>query len=525
MNLKKSWVNKRLFLNWLFSILVCAYGLYFTFHHFWKAFDAISGDLGDARFNSLVLEHTWLWVKGVHESLFNTPMFYPHPNAYAYSDFLLSAAPIYWMLRSLGNDILGAYQGWMILACVLNFFSFEFLASRCFKINRYLSAFGAYLFAFSLPRISHLEHVQLVPAYFIVLSAIGLLEWKEKPKSIKGPFLFFLGTVLQFLNAFYFFWFWLWSLCMGLAWILWNQERREALKKWAISWNFRAIALLMGFMSLLSFPFLAHYVKVSAEMGRRSWVTISNSVPRLYSWINLPHDHWEWKWLPFHSWIDALPVIHEHYLSFGIFTWGFLGLAFIWVSKQKKIRYLTIPLFAMFIFTLTSGRFSSWVFISYLFPAGGAIRAVGRIQIFMLLFWALISIHYLSSLLKSKSHAKKTAAFIFMALFFVENTYRNDWVFSKRVENERIQNLAKKIPADCKLIINQRGFHLDANSENLDAVMVAFQTGRITVNGYSGNQPKEFAESFFHSNADLQSQLNQWWSVHGLQSPGKECFL
>jgi hypothetical protein len=515
-------------LVWLIPIAFCGYGCFFTFFRFWNGFDAISGDVGDARFNAMVLEHTWLWLKGIHSSLFNTPMFYPHPNVYAYSDYLFGVAPLYWIARFFHVDPYLSYQWWLIACCILNFVAFFILARKFFKFSPVFSSLGAYVFTFSLPRISHFEHGQLAPQFYIVLSAMGALLWWREPQSKKAAGLFVLGASLQFLTSFYYFWFWVWTLAVYAFYVLVKRERREQFKFWfqeataEAGWKYFLGIALAGFLMIA--PFLYHYLLVAKEVGMRGWVSVSNSTPRFYSWLNLPHDHWEWSLVPFQPWINALPVPQEHLLSFGLLTWLCMLAAAIWAWKSKTKRYLVIPLVAMFLFTLTSGRFSTWVFVTYLFPAGGAIRAVGRIQIFMLLFWALIFIFFLKNLWDSPRKIFRATAIFTGLFFFAENTYSTNWVFSRAQDEAKVSRVIARLPGDCEVLVYTDGLRDHADFENMDAIVIAFLSGRATVNGYSGNQPPHFGDLLYHETpATLDDALQRWFRVHSNGSAFKTC--
>ena len=49
-------------------------------------FRAIPGDLGDARFNGLILEHVFRWLGGIDASLWSPGFFFPFPGALTFSD-------------------------------------------------------------------------------------------------------------------------------------------------------------------------------------------------------------------------------------------------------------------------------------------------------------------------------------------------------------------------------------------------------------------------------------------------------
>src|SRR5690242_1981686 len=50
------------------------------------AFRAVPGDLGDARFNSVILEHLYQWTSGFAASLWTPSFFYPARGTMAFSD-------------------------------------------------------------------------------------------------------------------------------------------------------------------------------------------------------------------------------------------------------------------------------------------------------------------------------------------------------------------------------------------------------------------------------------------------------
>jgi hypothetical protein len=486
-------------LRFILPFAACAVGSYVAFYKFWHGFDAVPGDLGDARFNTIVLEHTWLWLKGVHHSLFDMPMFAPFPNTYAYSDYLFGSAPIYWCFRSFGLEPHLSFVSWMVASGALNCLSYTYLVQRFFIRNVWLATFAGYVFAYSLPHLSFLNHAQTFPAFFIVLSAIGALLWFEKPTSQIAPWLFFTGAALQFISGYYFFWFWLWTLATIAAYALRTPERRKKTITFlrAISKPQTLLAILVN--AAYASPFLFHYLLAAKEFGRRGWVDISNSVPRLYSWFAIPRDHWEWSVTPFRSWILSLPMLDEQTISLGLITWAgcIFGLVHLF-RKRSEYRFMTIPILTTLFFTLTSGRISLWALVSYFFPGGGAIRAVGRIQIFFLLFWGVILAMGIQSLWNSKIKWRRSLAIVIVLGFFAENIYISEWTFSRAESNSRIAGLMRATPPDCEVLIHQKAIQSGRYQETVDTVLAAFALGKMTVNGYSGNSPSGYNESLMH---------------------------
>jgi hypothetical protein len=483
----------------LIPFVFLLFGTYFTFAGFWNGFDSISGDLADSRFNMTVFEHTWHWLKGDHSSLFDMPMFYPHRNVYAYSDYLMGFAPIYWLFRWLTDDMHRSFQFWLVVCAFLNFGSYYLLSRRFFKLPVFWASFASYVFSFGVPRTSHLYHVQTFPQFFVVISAMGLLLWKEKPESKAAPWLFLTGGMLQFISAFYWIWFWVLILFFYSVWSILNSNRRSLVLERIKRLDRKHLIASLLVNLAIALPFLLHYIINAKELGRHGWVSISETVPRIYSWLFIAKDHWQWAWTPFKGFIQELPFSWEHNQSLGILTWIGCILSMFWIWKKKlDLRFLLIPIFATFFLTLTSGRFSTWVLITYLFPAGGAIRAVGRIQIFLLMFWALILTMYLAQAFESKSKIKKWMAVILMIGALSETVYTNTTRYSRQHSLDRIQHAMDQITPGCNLTANPNGFLLKHEEIRLDTVLASFQKGIPSMNGYSGHDPAGYADSMLN---------------------------
>ena len=90
----------------------------------------VPGDLGDARFNNYILEHFFRFISGATKDYWNAPFFFPYQQTTAFSDTLLGSAPIYVLFRLIGLGRVSAFQGWYILAFVLDFTSASFILRR-----------------------------------------------------------------------------------------------------------------------------------------------------------------------------------------------------------------------------------------------------------------------------------------------------------------------------------------------------------------------------------------------------------
>lgn len=518
-----------------------AFGLGQVFGGSWIAGgwgERLLGDLGDVRFNILVLEHTWRWFQGLHPSLFDMPMFAPSPHVYAFSDLWFGLAPIYWFLRSgivaPALDMYGAYEGLMISGAILNFASFYFLAQSVIRSmtpatasgalsvrNTAIAAFGAYLFSFGLIRQSNVYHPQLWSQFWVVVSAIGLwLGWVAPARDLRlrslAPWLFVGGAALQFVTAFYFFWFWIWTLSV-LATVLAIAMVRASgftqLRRAILNFVRQTIVPGIAFAGLVS-PFLFRYLAAARLEGRfgaepHSWVAIVATVPKVSSWWRLPEGHWQANLFSFLGDLKSLPMWQEHVLGSGFFTsliaLVLLGLGVRTILKEKwsqtqVLALIVIPLLAMFFFTLASGRVSPWALVTYLFPAGQVIRAVGRIQIFMLLFWALLGVWAMVRF-KARSWMWLGACVVMVA----ETLWQPAMTFTRTQSEARIAALEATGRAQidavlasggrCDYLYYPQAFLPGHETENIDAVFASWRLGFTTVNGYSGRNPRGYANT------------------------------
>ena len=86
-------------------------------------FNAVPGDLGDARFNSVVLEHLYGWVQGRWANLWSPIFFYPFEHVLAFSDNHFGSVAPYIFFRSIGLSREQGFIAWYLFGIVLNYFS------------------------------------------------------------------------------------------------------------------------------------------------------------------------------------------------------------------------------------------------------------------------------------------------------------------------------------------------------------------------------------------------------------------
>jgi hypothetical protein len=108
----------------------------------------IPGDLGDARFNSVILEHLYQWVTGTVPKLWSPHFFYPFEGVLAFSDNHFGSAWSYILARLFGFQREHAFQVWFAVGTCLNFWVCWAVLKR-FGFSVIGSAAGAFVFASS----------------------------------------------------------------------------------------------------------------------------------------------------------------------------------------------------------------------------------------------------------------------------------------------------------------------------------------------------------------------------------------
>ncbi len=158
--------------------------------------DRIPGDLGDARFGNYMLEHFHRYSTGAEPSFWNAPYLYPRTNSSVQTDRLAGSAPFYDLFRRFGWRPESAFQLWMVMMFVLNFWA-AWWALRGFGAASVPSACGAFLYAFGIHQIDVLGHPEIYARFAIPLALLGW--WRVlQGGGLRWWILAIGATVLQF---------------------------------------------------------------------------------------------------------------------------------------------------------------------------------------------------------------------------------------------------------------------------------------------------------------------------------------
>jgi hypothetical protein len=218
-------------------------------------------DLGDPLFSVWAL---W-WNASVwpfSAAWWHGPIFTPQPDTLALADHRvglgLIATPLIWA----GTSPLGAY-GVVFLASFVASAAAAYALCVSLGTGRLAAFAGGLVFGFHPFRAAHLEHVELLSAYWLPLTLLCLHRWR-----ISGRRAALAGVaatlVLQALTAGYYFFF---AAVLLAAWAVWFAAR-------GVSWRQRAeLAAAVVLPLVVLAPMLWHYRTVHAALGLSRTIT------------------------------------------------------------------------------------------------------------------------------------------------------------------------------------------------------------------------------------------------------------
>jgi hypothetical protein len=522
-----------------FSILyifVCAFGVFISFYPtILSRFKLMQTDPGDTRLNNYFLEHSFQLFTNQNYmgDLWSPQFFYPYQQVLTFSDNLFGSAPIYWLFRLFHSSDLG-FQLWMITVCILCFFSFLVLM-RKYKVHPILSALGAFLFAFSMPRIAKIGHQQLLPQFFTPLAFLSGWEFFCQPTR-KRLTLFLLLTYLQVLAGIYLGWFLLFSLPLlfAIACKLDPHSLSRFVAYWRRDWK-AVIVICLSWLGLMLLTLLP-YIKVKSVLGSRAYSDIDQMLPRLSSWFSVqPGSLWSFLL----SWVSRdLPMVWEHYMFAG-FTVVFLTMVTIYAifyfkniftfERALLIKVCLLVFITIFCLSLRLPfGLSVWRIIYELVPGASVIRAVTRIWTIAYFYLLVAVILCFDSIFKSVLIVKlsRRLSIVIVSILCIlglsEQIVLNLAGFEKAPLAKEISEIRNLMEQDCDiayLYLNpEKVFYV----EQLSAMWAGIAANVPVVNGYSGNVPPNYGDITTSMNT---SQIVNWLSDFNKDNSGNLCII
>ncbi len=469
-------------------------------------FTLMPGDLGDARFNSVVLEHGYQWLTGQAQDLWSPGFFYPFNKILAFSDSHLGSFWIYTAARLLGATRELSFQAWFLVGFLLNFVSAYWMLRRL-RFDVLGASCGAFVFAFALPVLHQEGHAQLGYRFAIPMAVLAWW-WIVEHKNLIDAFSLLFWVSVQFLFSIYLGVFLGYLLmAMSLAYfvckVFGSIEGAKSLGSFNLPDLRRvhefALICLCLFTCGLVIWMLVQYQSVSAEYRlSRPIEALEPLIPRFSSYL-LADQSGLTSWIG--KSVRSFPTRPEHQMFIGMGALLFLLVALFalvskrWLSIETRRLGIVCAISILILVAMTvvvNG--SSLYFLVIQFPGLDAIRAVSRIILVMLLPVAIlvaVGVDYLRRQFTSVAGCF-VLALVAMILVSAETVFYKPHQAARETWTMRqagLNHLIGKPPSEGSVIyLTQRKeepFYL----AELDAMIYAQDHKLKTLNGYSGSTP------------------------------------
>jgi hypothetical protein len=258
--------------------------------------------------------------------VFDANIFFPAPNALAYSEHLLGislfALPIYALTR---NAALSYNVMWLLsyLACALAGYALAWRVTR----DRLASWVGGLAYAFCFYRMLHGHaHLQLLWACWIPFSLLLVERWWREPSWPRLSRLW-LVVLVQVLTSWYLAVMVLLADALFAIWlVIWERPRPERRMSMALQ-----VAVAGGAGAALVWPIARHYIFLVGLNGQSPADAVAGAI----AWRDLvvpPLNTWLGQWLVGHnsrapSWIWGEKTLFLGYVTLAL---GALGLSTTW---------------------------------------------------------------------------------------------------------------------------------------------------------------------------------------------------
>jgi hypothetical protein len=348
-----------------------------------------------------------------------------------------------------------------------------------------------------------------------------LLSGPEARPWIAG---FFASLVLQLWTGFYLGWFLLLGLGIAAVWALVLPRPRRRLVH--VVRNHAAVLLgcaAAGAAALA--PMATHYLEAAKDAGYFPYDTeIRPMLPRLQSWLYVGRGSWLYSWQERIA-FGGLPRSHEHRIGVGLLTTVVAAAGLAAERRRPWVAVLglsaaTVALLA----TLFPGDVDLWRLVHDRLPAGGAVRAVSRIGLLLLIPAAVGIALFLQ-------RVKRGWAAGLVALLCVLEQGRTTPSFDKVESREDVWSLAARIGPACGAFYyspvlapeqTDADWRVQDWKLQVDAMWAGMLSGVPTVNGYSGRFPPGWPPLFDNrirgpaDEARIRSALAAWSRQEGV---------
>ncbi len=428
-------------------------------------------------------------------------------------------------LRFLGFDRFLSFQLTYVLLSALGFFGFCVLIDRTTTLDRLGKWLLAGTFTFANVLFLKFRHPQLLNIYFlpwvIVLMHVALCARTTRRRVLSATAGGLL-TGLALYTAYYMFWFFLMMLpIFGLVFVAIQRRSLNRVRPlMTLKENADVVAGAVVGFGLAMIPFVITYLPSHGKAQAKPWAETLSYAARPGDIFNFGRTNMMWGRIVRAIYNDGprlkkteislalTPVLTLIFLS--VVTSVIVRIAKTKLRSNKSDALLALAICAVFI-RIVSVKFwfgSLWVVVWGFVPGANPVRAIDRIQIlnvFVVAFVIALAIDELrtgnnrsgTSPSRQKGpgngiHRAIGVVHLVLAIACVEQVNLDSSALNRTTENLLILRTSHP-PKQCKSFFISDVSHLRLSwQNNIDAMIIATNTGLPTLNGYSGQPPEDF---------------------------------
>jgi hypothetical protein len=500
--------------GYVFLIPAAAYlvgGAVFFRWQLFSGFDLLSGNSGDTRFIIAIHEHLFQVLHG-RGTLLSPQFFYDTPGTLGYSDAFILNEALYAPLRLLGAEpFLALELVPMLLSALAYLFTFLFLR-RFGGASVAVATAGALLFTFPNNLYVKSWQVQHFVAYYlpIVLYCATSAIANVHRASVRSCFLGAAAGSLYglcFSTGYYISWFFGIALMVFAPIFIW--QGWPAVRNW---WqvNPRSVLVLASTFAasfiVALIPFVLIYLPAMRNIGPRSFAEYLFYAPQFIDAINVGPSNIFWGRLVRHLVPDRPAASGELSIAITPLVWVLVGAATLIAAAQRPLptdssavmrRAAVLGCAAvcagLFLVTIKVGSLSLFRIFYALVPGAAAIRAGCRAMIVANLF-AVIAIALGCAgarplLSRRRFGFPASLGLALLVLAVVEQiNFAPTAQLSRAFDIARLQHV-QAAPSSCRSFYVSDERKRQLYEVQIDAMLVALERERPTINGYSGLFP------------------------------------
>ena len=512
--------------------------LFFFRREVFSGFTQVTGGGEDLRILVAMLEHWYRVVTG-GEAVRDPLFFFPTKGVLGFTDAYVVHALFYVVFRALGADIFQAFQFTIMALKLVGGMSMYLLLRHGLRLRLAAALFGCVVFLLWNAALLTVGHGQffaigLLPAILYCL----LLAWETR--RLAPVFGFGVLYCLLLLSSYNLGWYFALSAAVAVPLIALVAGLRQG---WGMvfaelgrDWRFFGALLVIPAICLV--PFLAIYLPAAQQTGPSDFAqAVLPSMPAAYDIVNLGRDNLLWGRILTAVFRHGFERPMQWELTKGAGPLAFLcvaGVALWWTGGLKRADRKSVigwlvaaTILVMWAISFKAGaHYLPWRVVYQYFPGGRAIRAIGRMYLFLAVYFIPVMAIAVDRCLAGRRG--KTLGGALIAVLLLEQLNLATVTFDHKVELAWLQRVPPP-PAACGVFfvsgrsprpwvaaddpIMIASLLNEIYPPQVDAMLIAELTGVPTINGYSSVFPPGFSH-WNSSRPEYRQQVADWFTAH-----------